>query len=280
MEEVTETAIGLDAYFSRIGYLGGRKPTLETLEKIVARHTEAIPFENLNPLLRWHVRLDPASLEEKMVRGGRGGYCYEQNLLLKSALNALGYRVTCLAARVLWNVPEGAITPRTHMLLRIDMGEPPLIVDVGFGGLTLTGVLRLEPDAEQPTPHEPFRLVRAGEDFIMQANIGKLWKTLYCFDLQPQFLPDYEVTNWYLLNHPNSHFIHGLMAARPAQDRRYALRNNEFAVHHLGGKTERKILSTIAELREALQDAFRLTLPGAPELDIALGRLILQARIE
>ncbi|MGH6836471.1 MAG: arylamine N-acetyltransferase family protein [Methylocella sp.] len=277
MEEVTETTVDLGAYFSRIGYLGGRMPTLETLKTIIVRHAEAIPFENLNPLLRWPVRLDPASLEEKMVRGGRGGYCFEQNLLLKSVLSALGYRVTGLAARVLWNAPEGAITPRTHMLLRVDLGERPFIVDVGFGGLTLTGVLRLEPDTEQPTPHEPFRLVRAGEDFIMQANVGKLWKPLCCFALLPQFLPDYEVTNSYLLNHPNSRFINGLIASRPAQDRRYTLHNNEFAVHHLGGKTERRILSTVAEVRGALEDAFRLTLPGAPELNVALDRLILEA---
>ncbi len=277
MEEVTETAVDLDAYFSRIGYLGGRTPTLEALETIVARHTEAIPFENLNPLLRLPVRLDLASLEEKMVRGGRGGYCFEQNLLLKSVLNALGYRVTGLAARVLWNAPEGVITPRTHMLLLVDMGEPAFIVDAGFGGLTLTGVLRLEPDTEQPTPHEPFRLVRAGEEFIMQATVGNVWKPLYRFALQPQFLPDYEIANWYLLNHPNSRFIHGLIASRPARDRRYTLHNNEFAVHHLGGKTERQILSTVAEIREALRDAFRLTPPGAPELDVALDRLILEA---
>jgi len=127
VEEVTETAVGLDAYFARIGYLGGRTPTLETLETIIARHTEAIPFENLNPLLRWPVRLDPASLDEKMVREGRGGYCFEQNLLLKYVLNALGYRVTGLAARVLWNAPEGAITPRGDMLLRVDTGEPPFL---------------------------------------------------------------------------------------------------------------------------------------------------------
>jgi N-hydroxyarylamine O-acetyltransferase len=69
MEEVTETIVDLDAYFSRIGFRGGRTPTLETLETIVARHTEAIPFENLNPLLRWPVLLDPASLEEKMCAG-------------------------------------------------------------------------------------------------------------------------------------------------------------------------------------------------------------------
>src|ERR1700730_12863929 len=76
----------------------------------------AIPFENLNPLWRWPVRLDTASLEGKMMCGGRGGYCFEPNLLLKNVLNALGYRVTGLAARVLWNAPEGAITPREHML--------------------------------------------------------------------------------------------------------------------------------------------------------------------
>jgi N-hydroxyarylamine O-acetyltransferase len=127
VEEVTETAVGLDAYFARIGYLGGRTPTLETLETIIACHTEAIPFENLNSLLRWPVRLDPASLEEKMVCEGRGGYCFEQHPLLKNVLNALGHRVTGLAARVLWKAPEGAITPRGHMLLRVDKGAPPFL---------------------------------------------------------------------------------------------------------------------------------------------------------
>lgn len=60
-----DPTIDLDAYFSRIGYSGDRAPTLKTLQGIVVRHTEAIPFENLNPLLRWPVHLDTASLEEK-----------------------------------------------------------------------------------------------------------------------------------------------------------------------------------------------------------------------
>lgn len=96
------------------------------------RHAEAIPFENLNPLLRWPVRLDAPSLQRKMVRAGRGGYCFEQNLLLSHALTALGFRVTGLAARMLWNVPEGVVTPRGHMLLCVDIDEQPYIVDVGF----------------------------------------------------------------------------------------------------------------------------------------------------
>ena len=60
----------LDAYFERIGYAGPRSATLDTLEAIHARHPQAIPFENLNPLLHWPVRLDAASLQRKLVRDG------------------------------------------------------------------------------------------------------------------------------------------------------------------------------------------------------------------
>jgi len=138
----------------------------------------------------------------------------------------------------------------------------------------LTAPLLLEPDIEQATPHEPFRLISAGQDFFMQAKLGETWKALYRFDLQEQLLPDYEVTNWYLSNHPNSHFVNGLIAARAAPDRRYALRNNELAAHYLNGTTERRVLITASELRTALEGTFRLTLPEVPELDEALGRLI------
>jgi N-hydroxyarylamine O-acetyltransferase len=266
-------AIDLDAYFQRIGYTGARTPTLDTLRILHLRHTEAIPFENLNPLLKWPVRLDAPALEQKLVRDGRGGYCFEQNLLFGHVLKALGFAVIGLAARVLWNAPEGAITARSHMLLRIDLPEQSYLADVGFGGQTLTGPLRLEPDIEQATPHEPFRLLRAGEAFVLQTNIRGSWKPLYRFDLQEQHLPDYEVTNWYLSNHPDSHFVKALMAARTTPDRRYALHNNELAVHYLNGSTERRVLTSAAELRETLQGAFRLTLPDAPELDAVLARL-------
>jgi N-hydroxyarylamine O-acetyltransferase len=36
-------------------------------------------------------RLDTASLQAKMVAQRRGGYCFEQNHLLRAALERLGY---------------------------------------------------------------------------------------------------------------------------------------------------------------------------------------------
>jgi N-hydroxyarylamine O-acetyltransferase len=267
----------LDAYFERIGYSGPRAATIDTLEAIHARHPQAIAFENLNPLLGWPVRLDPASLEQKLVREGRGGYCFEQNLLLSHALDALGFDVSGLAARVLWNAPEGDVRARTHMVLLVKLRGGPYVADVGFGGLTLTAPLRLEVDIEQATPHEPFRLLTTGDAFVMQARVGGAWKSLYRFDLQEQLLPDYEVTNWYLSNHPQSHFVTGLIAARTDRDRRYALRNNELAVHHMNGQTERRVLASAADVRAALEEAFRLTLPAGPELDAALERIVARA---
>src|SRR5690606_30227601 len=161
----------LDAYLKRIRYTGPHTPTLNTLRAIHALHPAAIPFENLNPLLRIPVTLDPASLHAKLVEAKRGGYCFEQNLLFKDALEAIGFPVTGLAARVIWNRGEDAITSRSHMLLLVEIEGEQYIADVGFGGQTLTAPLRLELDVEQETPHEPFRLIEHDGDFLLQAKI-------------------------------------------------------------------------------------------------------------
>jgi N-hydroxyarylamine O-acetyltransferase len=266
--------IDLDSYFRRIGYAGDRSPTLNTLRAIHLQHVDVIAFENLNPFLGWPVRLDLESLLKKMVHEGRGGYCFEHNLLLTHALEALGFRVTSLAARVLWGAPEGHISARNHMLLRIDLDEGPYIADVGFGGQTPTAPLRLEPDIEQATPHEPYRLLQAGCEFILLAKFAGEWNSLYRFDQQVQHLPDYEVINWYLSNHPESYFVTQLVASRAAAGRRYNLHNNELAVHHINGVTEKRILTTATEIRQTLADTFLLSVPDSPDLEAAFQRII------
>jgi N-hydroxyarylamine O-acetyltransferase len=268
------TPFDLDAYFRRIGYTGARAPTLETLRAVHFRHTEALPFENLDPFLRRPVRLDSESLQQKMVRGGRGGYCYEQNLLLMHALNALGFNAKGLAARVLWNAAvTNSTPPRTHMLLLLDVEGKAHIADAGFGVMTLTGPLRLEADIEQATPHEPYRLKHTGDEYLLEAQMRGAWKPLYRFGLQEQPLPDIEIYSWYVSNHPDSKFVTGLMVARAAADCRYTLLNNEFAAHRLRGASERRVLSSAAELREVLTGPLRVKFPEGPEVDAALARL-------
>jgi N-hydroxyarylamine O-acetyltransferase len=228
------------------------------------------------------VRLDLPALLENLVYGGRGGWCFEQNLLLSHALRALGFRVSGLAARVRWNVPDEVVTARGHMLLRVELDEGPYIADVGFGGLTLTAPLRLSPGEVQPTHHEPFRLIEYGAGYAMEAQLGDEWRRLYTFDLQEQHQVDYEVSNWYLATNPRSHFLSSLLAklarsataARPDAGRRYALRNNQLSVHHRDGQSERRVLTSVAELCEVLERDFRLNLPRGPALEDVLAPLV------
>ena len=66
-----DAAIDLDAYCARIGYDGPREPSLAVLRELNARHPAQIPFENLDPLLGRPVALGLASVQAKLVQGGR-----------------------------------------------------------------------------------------------------------------------------------------------------------------------------------------------------------------
>lgn len=263
----------LDAYLARIGYTGPRTATLDTLQAVHALHPAAIPFENLNPLLGWPVSLEVQTLQAKLVADGRGGWCFEHNTLLRHGLEALGFSVTSLAARVLWNAsPGSSLGPRSHMLLLVDLGGLMYLADVGFGGNVLTAPLRLQPHITQSTPHEPHRLLPLENGFVLEASWGGEWKPLYRFTLEPQFPADYEVSNWYLCHHPGSLFRQVLMTARVTADGRYALRNNTLSIHRKGG-TEKRILADAAALRSSLENDFALQLPESPELAALLDRL-------
>ena len=121
----------LPADLRRIGHAGAREPTLDVLREVHLAHATHIPFENLDILLRRPIRLDLASLQAKLVAGGRGGYCFEQNQLFAIALRALGFSVQALVARVRLGVRQ--VLPRTHMLLLVGIGGERWIADVGFG---------------------------------------------------------------------------------------------------------------------------------------------------
>jgi len=266
--------IDLDVYFKRIGYDGERKPTLAVLRELHRLHPQAIAFENLDPLLKRPVLLDPASLEAKLVKGGRGGYCFEQNLLFGHVLRALGFTLREATARVRWSVPPGVATPRTHALLIVEVARASYLVDVGFGGNVATAPLLLQSRDEQTTPHEPFRLVQEDHRVVVEAKLGGQWLSLYATDLAESVPPDFELGNWFTSAHPRSIFVNGLLAARADADRRYAFKDNELSIHKLSGGSEKQTLRSVPEMRDALTDLLKVRLDGLDGLDAALTRLV------
>ncbi|MFD0887278.1 arylamine N-acetyltransferase [Streptosporangium algeriense] len=129
-------ALDLAAYLARISYEGDLAPTVRTLRALQRAHSGAIPFENLEIILGRPIPLDLEALQDKMVRGARGGYCYEHTRLLAAALERLGFGVTGLAARV--RMGSDRLRAATHALLLVEVpgspGSPGSPGDGGNGG--------------------------------------------------------------------------------------------------------------------------------------------------
>lgn len=258
---MSKDALHLNRYQERIGLTETGAPSLGLLRAIIVRHAAAIPFENLDVVLRRPIRLDIGSIQAKLVGARRGGYCFEQNTLLRAALEALGFKVTSLMARVVRSAAADAVTPRTHMLLRVDLPEGAYLADVGFGNLTPTGPLRLDCGEAQATEHEHFRFLRLNGEVLLQACTGDAWENIYRFSEQPTWPIDHEVANWFTCTRPGGLFTENVIAARPEAMCRKTFFNGEVTVRTAGNRTERWIPGDQAALRDTLHDDFGIELP-------------------
>ena len=260
---MTAAPFDLDAYLRRVGYSGPRAANLKVLRALHALQPAAIPFENLDPLLGRKVELDLGALAAKLVEQRRGGYCFELNGLFAAALEALGFRVIRLAARVRWRAPperlEGA---RSHMLLKVDLDEGAFLADVGFGALLMDAPLRLISGVEQQSPSATLRL-REEDDgrYTLQARLPEEWGDVYRFNLEPQLASDYALANWFTATHPDSLFRNNLLMERLLPDRRVTLFNTRLVERPVAGEARERILAGAAELNDVIADVFGIASP-------------------
>jgi N-hydroxyarylamine O-acetyltransferase len=253
----------LKEYLARIGFEAKIVPDLATLSALHAAHVAAISFESLDPLLGRPVSLDIGALQEKIVRGRRGGYCFEQNTLFKAVLEAAGFKTTALAGRVRWmSAPDAPLSPRTHMLLKVELADGPWLADVGFGGCLLDQPLRLATDIEQQTPAGTYRLTEQDGLFSLAASQPGGWRTMYMFDFTRQEPSDYEMANWFTSTNPNHVLVQNLILERVVGGRRYKIVNRRFVVEEGGGRAiEGRNIENADELARLLRETFDIEPP-------------------
>ena len=249
----------VDDYLVRIGERPPLAPTLEGLVTLQRAHCAAVPFENLDILLGRPIALDLPALVEKLVRGRRGGYCFEHNTLFRAVLEALGYRVAAFAARV--RVGTTAVRPRTHMLLRTDLPQGAVLVDVGFGGDGPLHPIPFVEGRETWIGRNGHRLHREGELWVLQGNTGSTWTDLYAFAIEPCYDADFEMANHFTSTHPRSPFVQNLVAQRSWPEKRAILRNRELTVRE-DGETALTAIRDPEHLLEVLSGVFDLHFPA------------------
>lgn len=249
------------AWLSRIGYSGPLTPTLETLNRLIFAHAHAISYETLDIMLGRPPKLDVLTLQSKMVAGGRGGYCFEQNMLFRTGLRSMGYQITSLQGRVVRGMAIDAPRPAIHMLLQVELLEGTFLADVGFGNLAPTCALQLKPHIEQKTPHEVMRFVDVGGELTLQARLKHGWEHIYRVIPYPRYDGEYEITNWYTGTHPETPYQGNIIIAKPGPNRtRITMYNARVTVRDAEGQADKRWLQNDEQYYDVLRDEFGLNM--------------------
>ena len=134
----------LDAYLARIGYSGDRALTKETLDTLVYLHQCHVPFEDLDVFDQLApIRLDAASLFDKVVTRHRGGFCFELNGSFQLLLRSFGFDAYSCVGRVAANRTE--LGDLYHRVTVVRLDGKRYVCDVAMSGAMPPFAVELSP---------------------------------------------------------------------------------------------------------------------------------------
>ena len=190
---------------------------------------QTIPFENFDVFVQRPLDLAPKALYQKMVKGRRGGYCFELNTLYASLLRSLGFDPQPVLGRVRLRTPP-EVPPRNHLahLVKVDGGQT-YITDVGFGGLTTRVPLCLNSTAQINDGEGLVRLVQINQiEYQLERKTDEGWTPQYSFEILPVHPSDVQQSNHFSETHSSSHFLHRRFIGLFTDAGRIGLYENQF----------------------------------------------------
>ncbi len=236
-EHALDGKAALGEYLARIGLAALPAPDPAGLTALVRAHRLAIPFENLDILLGRGISLAPAAIFAKLVTARRGGYCFEQNLLLAGTLRQLGLSVIPLLGRVRLRLADDApLPPRTHLLLSVEIGGQTWLADAGFGGGYAPPMPLADGAAADGPDGSAHRLRRTGSpwgEWLLERQSGPdaPWQAQYAFDAQGAAMGDIECANHWTATRPGTRFTTLHLASKPVPEGLAALTDLSFSLN-------------------------------------------------
>jgi N-hydroxyarylamine O-acetyltransferase len=244
-------------YLRRLGMAAPPVPGERTLADLMARHMQAVPFENLDVMTGISRPLSTDSVLQKVVLG-RGGFCYELNEAFRALLEHLGFDVTRIEARVWKPTAQRFGAPFDHLALVVRLAHGEFLVDVGFGDSN-RAPLRLPRDDAVDISGE-YRLAPVREGQLLLASTVR---PLYEMTLEPQPLHAFAPMYHYHRTSPESVFSTGLICTRATPTGRITLSRERLTIEEDGSRTETLALDVSA----ALGEYFGITEPWSPALE-------------
>ena len=93
-EALVDRGVAVADYLARLGLEATGPPSVDALAYLQARHLDRVVFENLEIQRGRRTTVDYAESAERIVKHGRGGYCFHLNGAFGLLLEALGYEVS------------------------------------------------------------------------------------------------------------------------------------------------------------------------------------------
>ena len=259
-------AIDLDAYFDRIGWNGSTQATFDTLSDLVRAHMAAIPFENLDVLLGRPIRRDLEGIQDKLVRAGRGGYCFEHSTLLASVLERLGFQPVRHSARVTMMSPR-ATSPRTHMFLTVPLHEGRFVVDAGFGSLAAPFPVPLIDGEHARSDDTTHWMTRDGDLWLLRAKSDGKTIDAWVSTLEQDHPVDFDMANHYVSTYPASPFVNRILMRALTPNGRVTIMNRDVTLWR-GGVPQVSQLADREALRALLAEHFGFDLPEVERIRV------------
>ena len=247
------------AYLNRVGVTERTAGDAAGLRTLHRAHQMAVPFENLSIHLAEPISLDERDLIDKIVRCRRGGFCYELNGAFALLLEALGARVSRVAARVYGESGLGPPFDHLALIVRPADGSGPWLADVGFGSHS-DYPLRLDARDDQDDPAGRFRLADAEAGDI---DVLKDGKPEYRLETRERSLADCVPTCWFQQTSPLSHFTRSTICSRLTPGGRVSISGRLLIQTQDGIRTEHR-LDTDDALLAAYRDHFGIALTRVP----------------
>ncbi|MFL5296487.1 MAG: arylamine N-acetyltransferase family protein [Phenylobacterium sp.] len=252
----------LAAYFERIGFAGPARPDLATLRALHRAHLLAIPYENLDVQLGRPLTTDPAAAYDKIVRRGRGGWCYEMNGLFGWALEQVGFAVTRMAGAANREL-LGDVVAGNHLVLLVQVEGEPWIADTGFGDGSIEPFpLRVQ---AMTVDGFPFRLEPLDDRWWRFHNHPNGGAKSFDFVVEPADPALLDGRCQWLQYAPESGFVLNLVAQRHRSGGILQLRGRVLREVTPTGLTSR-LLGSADELVAVLREDFGLDVPEVAEL--------------
>jgi len=252
----------VSAYLARLEVTVPIRNDLQSLNTLLFAQLTHIPFDSLDV---WGAGACPSlvleDIYEKIVKKGRGGYCFELNTLFRSLLNALGFDAYQAAAII--TKPDGASTPPAHNVILCPLNGKTYFLDVGYGG---------------PVPYQALELTEGQQgDFYLKSegentySVHRITETeqrcLIRFRNVAVAVSELIPLNFYISQMPDSHFRHMIHLNRRNPDGSiYSLDGKEFKIYTREG-TEIRPLRSIGEVKDIMRTYFHMDPAAAPLRD-------------